>query len=277
MKLHKIGAFIAVGFIMIGIVLLTIGSSWGGGFHDTFGVHYGDADFSIGIGSAKRDRSQEDDIAKRNDLTSFSHLYMDIDIGDITVKRGKVLALTTENLSSADYTLTQDDDTVTITAKQQDFHLLSLYHPDYEYTLTVPEDMVLDTLSVQSHMGDVSLESIAVKDIDIQQDMGDIELEDVVYDHLKLDQKMGDISYEGRGGGDMECENAMGDIAIMIKDDRKKYAYDLSTAMGSIKTDEEQCSGASQSIAADTPHASYRLNMNCSMGDIHLEFDDDFD
>lgn len=273
MKLYKLCAVLGAAALILGLIISVFALSFGGMLHDSFGVHYGnDGHFSIGYW----DHDEDDDKENVTNLSSFQNLDMDISIGDITIKQGDELKLYSEHLDSDDYEIIQDDDTLKIVSRKEQF-ALNLFIPDYHYTLIIPKDMKLKSLTVNSALGDVEVKQIIVDDIDIEQAMGDVTFDHVTYHSLRVDQKMGDVDYEGKGQGDMDIDNSMGDISINIFDHSQYYAYDLSTSMGSITTDTETADGASQTLKKHPQHARYQLTMDCSMGDIDLEFDDDFD
>lgn len=275
MKLYKLCALLAAVSLLLGIVLCLFGSALGGRLHDSFGVHYGEnGPFAVGYQDFD-DEDKQDMI----ELSPFRHLEIDIDLGDITIKRGNELKLFTEHLDSDDYELTQSGDTLKLVAHKENFHFLSinLSNPDYHYILTIPEDIKLESLTLESAMGDIVVDQINANDIDIIQSLGDVSFYDVECETMTVEQKMGDVEYEGKGQGNMKIDNSMGDITVKIRDNADFYSYDLSTSMGSIETDKEEKEGASQNIADHPRNAKYQLTMDCSMGDIELEFGNDFD
>lgn len=271
MKSYKLGALLAAVLLLLGLILCIFGFAFKGKLHDSFGVHYGDIPFD-------REDNDFDDRQNKVKLSSFQHLEMDIDLGDITIKRGDELMLYTEQLDNDDYELIQEGDTLKIISHEDDFQIFSFDFaiPDYHYILTIPESIQLDSLKLESAMGDVDIQQVYVSNLDIEQAMGDVSLEDVVYQSMNIQQKMGDVEYEGKGQGNMEIDNSMGDISVKLKDDAKLYAYDISTSMGSIKTNFEKADGANKKLTNHPHTARYQLTLDCSMGEIELEFDDDF-
>ena len=273
MKSYRIIALTATACIGIGIVLCVFGYALGGSMHESFGIHYGkDGDFGVGYVDS------EDQKPHASELSKFKHLEMDIQIGDITIKRGDRLMLYTEQLDADDYELIQDGDTLIINSKSK-HHISSFYFriPEYHYILTVPKDTKLESLTLNSDMGDITIDQIALGRCNIYQSLGDIVISDVNYSEMDIDQKMGDVEYEGLGQGNMQIDNSMGDISVKLKDKEKFYTYELRTSMGSIETDRETADGASQSVESHPKDARYRIKAECSMGDIELEFEDDSD
>ena len=273
MKSYRIIVLIATACIGIGIVLCVFGYALGGRMHESFGIHYG-KDGAFGVGYY----DSEDQEPHVSELSAYKHLEMDIQLGDITIKRGDRFMLYTEQLDADDYELIQDGDTLTINSKSK-HHIFSFYFrlPDYHYILTVPKDVKLESLTLNSHMGDVTVDQIALNHCDIHQSLGDVVISDVNYAEMNIDQKMGDVEYEGLGQGNMQIDNSMGDISVKLKDKEKFYTYELRTSMGSIETDRETADGASQSVESHPKDARYRIKAECSMGDIELEFEDDSD
>lgn len=273
MRMYKLCAVLAAASLTLGLILCVFGFTLGGRLHDSFGIHYGDHDFSA------RYSDDEQNQEKTIPLSAFKKLEMDIDIGDITIKYGDEFMLYTDHPDIDDYEIIEKDDTLKIISHQKGFELFSIdfFQPDYHFILTIPKDGKLTSLTLASAMGDITISGIYAQDIQLNQAMGDISIEDTLYSTMNIDQKMGDVEYEGKGQGNMTIDNAMGDINVTIKDDIDNYTYELSTAMGSIETDRKKLSGASKNISNKPKNAKYKLIMDCSMGDIELEFDNDFD
>lgn len=275
MKSYKLWAVFAAASLVLGVVLCIFGITLGGKLHDSFGVQYGKGG-SFGIGFIDRD---DEDYREKIKLSSFQNLEMDIDLGDITIQQGDELMLYTEDLDSDDFEIIQEGDTLKIKSRDDGFRFFSdgLMPRDYHYTITIPVDKRLSALTIVSGMGDIDVDDIYAQDIVLEQSMGDVSLDNAQYQTLDITQKMGDVDYEGKGQGNMTIDNSMGDVSVTLHDFNRYYSYELNAAMGSIKTSEEKADGVSQSIRNHPKHAKYQLDIDCSMGDIELEFDDDFD
>lgn len=275
MKSYKLWAVFAAASLMLGVVLCIFGITLGGKLHDSFGVHYGKGG-SFGIGFIDRD---DEDYREKIKLSSFQNLEMDIDLGDITIQQGDELMLYTEDLASDDYEIIQEGDTLKIKSRDDGFHFFSIgfLSRDYHFTITIPKENMLSALTVYSAMGDIDVDDIYAQDIVLEQSMGDVSLNNTLYQTLDVTQKMGDVDYEGKGQGNMTIDNSMGDVSVTLYDQKQYYSYELNASMGTIKTAEEKTDGISKTIRNHPRHAKYQLDIDCSMGDIELEFEDDFD
>lgn len=270
MRSKRLWAMMAMICIGIGAVLCGAGIGLGGTFHDSYGVHIHSLNSGFGIGVFGDDGDEAD---QRIALQPFQRLEMDIDLGDIRIERGDALSLRIEDVSEDHYELEYEGDTLIITS-WTDNHLWAI-HQDASFTLTIPKDMELDHITIESDLGDVKVNHIHVDTLEIYQHMGDIKVLDVNAEDMALYQDMGDISYEGTHPGNLKAENHMGDIEVEINAPAKEYAYELSAAMGTIKAEGQRKSGASLSLQGGHSDASYRLILHNDMGDINLEFDHD--
>ncbi len=270
MRSKRLWGWMAMLCIVIGAALCGAGIGLGGEFHDSYGVHFHTLDDGFGIGVLGDD---EDAADQRIALQSFQRLEMDIDLGDVRIERGDALSLRIENVSDDQYELDYEGDTLNITSWTNNH--LWVMNRDASFTLTIPKDMELHHIRIESDLGDVKVSGIYVDTLEIYQHMGDIKVLDVNAEDMTLVQDMGDIVYQGAHPGDIEAENHMGDIEVEIAAPAKEYAYDLSTAMGTIKAEGHRKSGASLSLQGGHRDASYRLILHNDMGDIDLEFDHD--
>lgn len=270
MKSKRLWVILAVVCVGLGAMLCGAGIALGGEFHDSYGVHFHNSDGGFGIGWFDHEGDSADEQIA---LRSFQRLNMDIDLGEIAIKRGDALSLRIEDVSTDHYELDYVEDTLSIRS-WSDNHLWMMNH-NASFTLTIPQDMDLEAIEIESAMGDVKVKEINADTLEITQHMGDINLIDVNANEMTLLQDMGDIVYRGAHPGNLKAENHMGEIEVEIYASAKDYAYELSTAMGSIKADGHKDSGASVSLKGGHADASYRLILHNDMGDIDLEFDHD--
>lgn len=268
MKTKRIWIYLAIGCLCVGALLAGAGFAMGGKLHNSFAVHFNWPHFGFGGTQSGSTKTTE-----RIKLADFDHLTLNIGIGDIKVEQGKEYALYVKNAPADQYEITQDQGHVTITSiDETHFFDFSFDELDYEYLVTIPTDAALNSLEIDSNMGDVKLQDFNCRDIFIDQKMGDIKLIQTSSEKMTIDQKMGDIDYEGSHPGNMDLYNAMGDIELVIADEQEQYRYELSTSMGDIKTNNEKSSGFSGNLSNGAADAPYRIIVKNSMGDIQLEF-----
>lgn len=265
MNLNKRWLHIALLSILSGAILVGIGIGVGGTYYDGYGIH-------LGLNEANGSRSIE--------LSAFTDLNVDLEYGDFYVQRGDEWRLIIEDLAEDHYFLDHTDEQLTLeTFQESEFALFhwGLLESTPRITLIIPQDCDLGQVTIHSALGNVVLEDFKADTVEVTQAMGDIRLSDVWAESMKLEQAMGDVVYDGEHPGNMEIDNAMGDIEVTISDTKNHYRYECTTAMGSIKAAGQKQDGPSAKVKTGTADARYHLHLENDMGDIELEFEDDWD
>lgn len=95
------------------------------------------------------------------------------------------------------------------------YQLLNLYpQGDWDVTIRVPEKL-LDSVFVESGMGDVELYDVEAQEVTVDSSCGDVTLEDVTgSQYLMVYQSMGRVTLEDCQGGELHLENDMGDTEL---------------------------------------------------------------
>lgn len=251
--------------VLAGAVLVGIGIGLGGTYYDGYGIHLG---------------MHEENDYHSIELQAFSDLDVDLEYGDIQIQQGDEWRLIAENLPEDQYHLEQTDDKLTLkTYQDSNFSLihLGIMESPAHVTLIVPKDCELSQVTIHSALGDVELEDFKADTVDVEQAMGDIRISDVWTETMNLEQAMGDVTYDGEHPGNLNVDNAMGDIEVIIEDSKDQYRYECTTAMGSIKAAGQKEGGPSAKLQAGSADAPYHLRLDNDMGDIELEFENDWD
>lgn len=85
---------------------------------------------------------------------------------------------------------------------------------DWDVTIRVPEKL-LDSVFVETSMGDVDLSDLEAGSVTVQGDMGDVTLDNVsASESLTVTQSMGRVTLENCQGGTLLLENDMGDTDV---------------------------------------------------------------
>lgn len=274
MRTKKLWAVIAFICILAGSFCLGIGLAFRGNLHDGLGVHFGKNNiFGLGVIDNETDN---DDAPTTMSLQQMKSIEMDIDRGDIEIKQGDAFALTVEHLSEDLYDVSTDNGVLQINYDANtNFSLFHFSFGEEEpvFELTVPKGYQLDDITIESKLGDVSLENVAANNVDITQHMGDIDCTQVsCSEKIVLDQKMGDVTYKGKQSGELSIDNKMGDIDIEIYGAQSDYRYDLKTSMGDIEINDEETGGMNAHESGGAKSAKYQIIATNSMGNITLEF-----
>lgn len=85
---------------------------------------------------------------------------------------------------------------------------------DWDVTIRVPEKL-LDSVFVETSMGDVDLSDLEAGSVTVQGDMGDVTLDNVsASESITVTQSMGRVTLENCQGGTLLLENDMGDTDV---------------------------------------------------------------
>lgn len=85
---------------------------------------------------------------------------------------------------------------------------------DWDVTIRVPEKL-LDSVFVETSMGDVDLSDLEAGSVTVQGDMGDVTLDSVsASESMTVTQSMGRVTLENCQGGTLLLENDMGDMEL---------------------------------------------------------------
>ncbi len=176
-----------------------------------------------------------------------------------------------------------------------------------KYEITLPENLSLDDVEIDSGACSISVDELQAKNIDIDIGAGEIRFEKLNCDGLSADIGMGEVRIdelyvrdsavielnmgevriedgecrnvetevnmgELRMGGKLEGENSfncdMGEIYLNLAHPREYYAVTAEKAMGEIYID------GSEKGDYDSEPQNYRaeIEADVSMGEIHMEF-----
>lgn len=268
-KSKKILCGIACICILIGAIMMGAGLAMGGSINNGFRIR-GDI---FHLSSWRYDANEGRAIGEVSlDVDEFDSIDLDVDYGDIEIKRGNDFEVLIENVPEDEYTVHQDSGTLKIKQKNSNvfnFGFNSLDY-DYRYTIIVPRDM--NVIKVNSAMGDIDMSNVNAEEIEVYQSMGAVDLQDVnVSDKLLIEQSMGEIDFIGVCEGSADFSNSMGDTDIEILADEADYQYELSTSMGTLEINGKK-RGDGMNATFENGNGKHRITADNSMGDISLEF-----
>ena len=123
---------------------------------------------------------------------------------------------------------------------------------DWDVTIRVPEKL-LDSVFVETDMGDVDLSDLEAGSVTVQGDMGDVTLDDVsASESMTVTQSLGEVTLGNCQGGSLTLENDMGGTQVF---QCRFESGNLQGSYGSCDVDESSFDA---------------LAVVTDMGDIHL-------
>lgn len=123
---------------------------------------------------------------------------------------------------------------------------------DNDITVTVPRELVLETVELTVQGGALTAEGLSTKG-------------------LNTDCDGGALTFSGRLMGDGTVSQKWGETTLHLSGTETDYNYDLSYDRGHIGLGQQQFAGLSGSKSIDNG-AAQTISVTCSMGDVGLVF-----
>ena len=141
-----------------------------------------------------------------------------------------------------------------------------------DVTITVPAGMMLDSISVKTGLGDVTLWGVCAKTVTAETGMGDVECYEArEVRKMELTTGMGDVNLgmgEACDGLNVGLKTGMGDIEATLCGNEKDYYYELESGLGSVTVNGAGRGGKVERRGS----APYTLRAETGMGDVGVWF-----
>lgn len=155
-----------------------------------------------------------------------------------------------------------------------------------DVTVTVPRDVRLDWLSVDSDAGSITLDGIQTDSLELDQDFGETVLKNCIWDYASIDNDcgsingtglvsggleasadMGEVDLKGDFTGETDIEASMGSVKLTLDGRQSDYDIELEADLGVITLNGQNCG---QTVSqSGGPH---ELDISCSLGGIEVRF-----
>lgn len=204
---------------------------------------------------------------------SFVRLDIEIAVGDVTVRTGADWGLTLESSGKdrygEDYLLhhTLEDQELTIWSTPRSLETDENSSMDGRVVVTVPEGWTLERVDIKNGMGAVELDSLVADEITAKMGMGFFEGDHLTAGELDVYNGMGKIALRGPIAARTELETGMGSVDVDTDSALASCAYDLESAMGSIRID-----GTTYDTPQQKTEGELSLTASSGMGDITVDF-----
>ena len=227
--------------------------------------------------------------------THFTNLEIDVDAGSVYVKTGDTYSLTINYCDSCNFrfTETMDGNTLKIESNQKSSFIgLNFGYHKPVFTLTVPKDVKLDDVYIDSDLGILELKQLNIHNLDLETKMGDISVEDSQitqgeidaslgdlkvssnFKSLRLKLSMGSVNFKGTVET-LDLDNAMGDSNLYILGSIDDYYIEAKSSLGNLQINEYYEDGIDNKIELNTHLNTHKhIKLNNSMGNIDVQFSD---
>ncbi len=157
-------------------------------------------------------------------------------------------------------------------------------------TLFIPENAVLDSISMSVGAGDVEIETMKANQIEISIGAGQLKVQNLIADDLKLevavgecvinqmnleqgkiDISMGDLTVKGNITKDLEVNCTMGNATLELDGTEKDFNYEIDCAMGNVNV---LNSGITVILGENNKNnnADKTFKISCAMGNVEVDF-----
>lgn len=142
-----------------------------------------------------------------------------------------------------------------------------------DVTVTVPEGVPLQKVSLKTDLGNIFLGSLWVNEkVEAETSMGDVECYEVrTLNKIDLQTSMGDVTLGIDGlesGVDIDLETSMGQVEANLGCYERDCAYEIRTDMGNVSVNGVS-RGSKAEQKGDMP---YQLSIGDDMGDVNVYF-----
>ena len=110
-----------------------------------------------------------------------------------------------------------DGDTLRIEYSQPGFHLFSIFSPQKELTVTLPEDRTLENVTIHAVSGDLNIPALRADSLTLKTTSGDIALESAdIAGKTVIETISGEIRATVNAAGEFKASSVSGDIHAVI-------------------------------------------------------------
>ena len=176
----------------------------------------------------KSDESSDESRREINEsLEKFSSIKIDAAIMALTIEQGDDFRIESsfnkEHLKPA-FSVNGGQLTVKQTGRKN--HGINAGSQNCRVVVTIPSGTRLDSISIDSNVGDVRLRKLTADDIDINLNVGEISVRDVDFNVIDCDNNVGEISIYPEGNLDdfsMSLSTDVGEVHVDGKRYKKNY------------------------------------------------------
>ena len=166
-------------------------------------------------------------------LEAFDSIAVDADVMELQIVRGEEFGIQydcTEDMIPQDKV---EKEKLVIQQKKKKNELFGTHR--CSVVVTIPSEISLKNIDVETDVGDVELNQITVDRLDGQSDVGDVKLENVTAKELYWENDTGNIELAACSFDELDISTDVGDIEIESDQDLEDYEFHLETNVGEVK------------------------------------------
>ena len=194
----------------------------------------------IGIVALFAGLSNSDTVADNTKFYAVSKeinsIAIEIGAANLTVQKGDALSVES-NLKKLD--VSEKNGILKIREKR----LFGFSRSNAVLTVTVPEDIFIENLSIETGAGSITLEELNItREASIESGIAKISVNGGTYNNLNVDSGIGGLVFNGRVTGECEINSGIGESDITVLGKKSDYSIDVEKGIGNITVDGEKIS-----------------------------------
>lgn len=234
------------------------------------------------IPGLNQNTKNDDSITFEESYHDIEEIELDIIASSITIKPGTEFKITATNMKN-NFTSKRKKNTLKIEEKVTWFQKSN---KEGKITITIPEDKVLDKLSVDTGAGKFTMTDIEINEFELDQGAGiieisnsklntsdidggagEIEIKNSTLNNLELDAGIGKIKLEAIIIGNSKINCGIGQIDLTLLETENDYQIKVEKGIGNIKIN-----GENQSNSTTYGTGTNKLELEGGIGNINVNF-----
>ncbi len=196
---------------------------------------------------------------------NVSDISVDLELGNVEIKKGSKLEVSFSGYEKLKPDVSVSGASLKISQNTKAHFTVNGSDSDCSLTITVPDNISLNSISADLNMGNMSVDDIHASSVDLSIDMGSLNVTNSTVRALTADNNMGDIKVTNCNCDVLNLSVDVGSLKISGID-IDKYSADLSVDLGDIKINDSSYSH-SYTNNADSGKS---INAAVNMGDIKV-------
>lgn len=197
---------------------------------------------------------------------NVSDIFVDMNLGSVEIKKGSKLEVIYTGAEKFKPAISVSGTSLKIEQHIKVHFMTNIKNSDCTLTITVPDNISLNSIHADLNMGDMSVNDINASSGDFTVNMGSLKIADSTVKTLTADNNMGDIKLTNCDSDVLNLSVDMGSLKISGID-IDKYSANLSVDLGDIKVNDSTYSrsytnnaGSGKSINADVNLGDIKIN-----------------
>lgn len=221
------------------------------------------------------DEAAEDVVPTSHDVTPFTSIDLDVDLGNVTIAAGDGYGVDIRSWG-AGYQIDHWYSGGTLTIESTDSGSVLPANCGSEITVYVPSDVWLESLRVDLDLGSLTLAGLQLEYAEIALDLGDLTGEALtVATSMQVEASLGAVNLFGDLGEYVAISADLGSVQLGLTRPASEYCCELEADMGSVTVD-----GRKQRLGDDSEiicgYGDRVIEVDASLGSITVDFDQDF-